>query len=519
MGTIDKTLEAVKNAVLASQQDVSKSATTGFRQDPGVIQGTNFFDLDPVLHTFVPFVTTLVDELPRVSKEGAAGIQANFRAIVDVDVNGAYAGVSEGNRGEVLATRTAEFFSPYRGIGLENSQTFENKYASDGYVDVKATAINNTLRMLRVEEDRMLLGGNTTMDLGTAGVCPTPTVANNATAGTVLAGSGTLSVKCVAIGFRASQKIAGWNSGNTGKSYVLGAIDPNDIALFTKTNADGTTDTVKGGVSKVSAAGTCTIDGSHTSATAYVTPVPGAFKYAWYWGTSGSEYLGAVTSVNSVAILADAATSIAVGANLASNNSRCDLDFDGLLTLALTSGSGAYIKALETGTLGTGTKLSSDSAGGIVQINELFQDRFELYRLHVDQLWVGPKMADDMSKVAISNGGAPLVRYNMDGANPGQVQAGLMIGSILNRFTQQLTQIKVHPNMPDGAILSRTKEFSVPYPLPNVAQMERVVMRKSYHAIEWPLKTRKWEYGVYADETLQHFFPPALGVIYNIAPQ
>ena len=40
--------------------------------------------------------------------------------------------------------------------------------------------------------------------------------------------------------------------------------------------------------------------------------------------------------------------------------------------------------------------------------------------------------------------------------------------------------------------------------------------RREYHQIEWPLRSRKYEYGVYVDEVLQHFFPPALGVISNI---
>ena len=35
-------------------------------------------------------------------------------------------------------------------------------------------------------------------------------------------------------------------------------------------------------------------------------------------------------------------------------------------------------------------------------------------------------------------------------------------------------------------------------------------------AIEWPLRTRKYEYGVYADELLQNYFPPAFGILKNI---
>ena len=48
----------------------------------------------------------------------------------------------------------------------------------------------------------------------------------------------------------------------------------------------------------------------------------------------------------------------------------------------------------------------------------------------------------------------------------------------------------------------------------NIIQMK---MRAEYYAIEWPHRTRKHEFGVYADGLLQNYFPPAFGVINNIA--
>jgi len=34
--------------------------------------------------------------------------------------------------------------------------------------------------------------------------------------------------------------------------------------------------------------------------------------------------------------------------------------------------------------------------------------------------------------------------------------------------------------------------------------------------IEWPLRTRRWEYGTYFDGLLQCYFPPAYGILRNI---
>jgi hypothetical protein len=50
-----------------------------------------------------------------------------------------------------------------------------------------------------------------------------------------------------------------------------------------------------------------------------------------------------------------------------------------------------------------------------------------------------------------------------------------------------------------------------------VTDMCRMRMRKEYYQMEWPLRSRRYEYGVYADGVLQHFFPPSMGVIANIA--
>lgn len=75
--------------------------------------------------------------------------------------------------------------------------------------------------------------------------------------------------------------------------------------------------------------------------------------------------------------------------------------------------------------------------------------------------------------------------------------------------------IRLHPNMPAGTVLFRTKKL--PYPLSNVQNVVQVLTRQEYYQLEWPLKTRKYEYGVYADEVLQNYFPPAFGIIDNIA--
>jgi hypothetical protein len=307
------------------------------------------------------------------------------------------------------------------------------------------------------------------------------------------------------------------NLGSTGASLGV-ALDPNDYAYFSKTNVDATVDTFNGNMSGLSAASSgVTIDNSHKSAYASVTATPGVFAYAWFTNSNAAGYfLDQITLLNSAQFTTDAATAITPGSNLTANRSLCSYDFDGLLTFALTAANGAYIKALATGTAGTGTKLTTNGAGGISEIDDLCINRWNLYRLGIDEIWCNGQQMLDMNKLVIKNGGAPLIRYNLDGSNPGMIDAGAIIGSLINPITGQKMRLRVHPVMPPGCILGMC--VRLPYKLSGINEICRMLLRQDYYALEWPLRTRKWEFGDYFDGVLQEYFPPRMGVIYNIAP-
>jgi hypothetical protein len=108
-------------------------------------------------------------------------------------------------------------------------------------------------------------------------------------------------------------------------------------------------------------------------------------------------------------------------------------------------------------------------------------------------------------------------RFTFD-TKQGLIAGGTMVRSYLNKFSMNGAveiPIMIHPNLPAGTIFFDTDE--IPYPLSGVGSVKRMLMRRDYYQIEWPLKTRKYEYGVYADGVLQNYFPPAFGVITNVA--
>ena len=102
-------------------------------------------------------------------------------------------------------------------------------------------------------------------------------------------------------------------------------------------------------------------------------------------------------------------------------------------------------------------------------------------------------------------------------AAPGAVLGGMMVRSSLNKFRLSGAveiPIKLHPNMPPGTVLFFSK--TLPYPLSNVPNTVQIRTRSEYYQIEWPLRARRYEYGVYADEVLQNYAPFAFGAITNI---
>lgn len=486
----DTAIQQVLDAIKASQADSEGSLAlkATFEQSNDATTGLTYYDLEAGAKVLYPVLTPLRNEIPRVSGKG--GTQANWKAVTDINTSGVRIGVSEGNRGAVIQVTTADYNASYRGIGLESSATFEADYAGEGFDDVKARAAQSGLQSLMIQEEFAILGGNGSLALG---VAPTPSVAVSASGGAL---SATQYVRVVAL---------------TLDGFVHGSVAGGCAGLITRTNADGSVDTFGGGTSQRSNAATATISsGSANSIAATVAPVRGAVGYAWYWGAvSGSEVLGAITSVPSVTITA-AAAGTQVSTDHTADNSVNALIFDGLLTQAFKANSGSYYKNL------AGSALTADGAGGINEIDEALQHFWDVRRLAPDTLWVSSTEALRMSRLILdgkSNGAFRIV------INPeqGGMIGGVMIATYLNRFGMggaSQVKIRLHPNMPAGTILFTTKD--IPYPLNDVQNTVQIKTRKEYYQIEWPRTKRKYEYGVYADQVLQHYFPPSMGVITGI---
>lgn len=491
--TLAKMQEALAksfSAPIADPRLPDTLAKSTFAQSGSATSGLTFYDLELGAKFLYPVLTPLRNEIPRVSGKG--GIQANWRAITAINSTGIRVGVSGGNRGAVMAVTTKDYTAAYKGIGIESNVDFEAQYAGQGFDDIRAIAARTGLEALMLGEEVLLLGGNGSLALGTT---PTPSLSALTSGGAL--SNGTMSVIAVAL---------------TLEGFINSSVAGGIPTTITRTNADGSADTFGGGSAQKSTAQTITLSGgtSVQGVNATATAVRGALGYAWFWGTAGNEVLGAVTTANAVTILDDAEGTQTAASLPASDNSVDNLVFDGLLTQAFKADSGAYIAQMDN------TTLTADNEGGIVEIDEALKHFWNVLRLSPDCIWVNSQQALDISKKVLAGGSASNLRFTAD-IKDGMVAGGVMIKEYLNRFSMaggQVIPIRIHPNLPAGTILMTTSKL--PYPLSNVTNVMQVRTRQDYYQIEWPLRSRKYEYGVYADEVLQHYFPPSLGVITGI---
>jgi hypothetical protein len=488
MTTTDDTLSLTREALAAPMP--FGALAKSFTQASSPVSGITWYDLEKPAKSLVPVITPLRNMIPRVPASG--GIQANWRAITGVNVGNATFGVSEGNRGPVLITKTQDYYAVYRGYGFDDFATFEASYAAEGFDDLKARTMEGLIKSLMIQEEKIVLGANTSLALGTT---PTPTLAAAASGGSIAAG--TQSVICVALsyeGFLASSVVGGLPLSGT------------------RTLADGTTEQVNQGTAQKSANATIATTGSSSTVTASVAPIAGAFGYAWFLGAAGSEKLAAITSVATVTLTAPAAGTQAASAGFTTDCSQNRLIFDGLFSQILQPGSGSYINMLANG-----STLTADGVGGVVEIDQALQSFWDNYRLAPDTIWVSSQEQRNITKkvLSASTGAAQRFVINVD---QGQIKGGDLVTSYLNKYSMdgaQTIPVRLHPNMPPGTVLFTTS--TIPYPLSNVANVLQMRMRQDFFAIEWPRRTRKYEYGIYADGVLQNYFPPAFGMITNIS--
>lgn len=490
--TLNQIKNRVREAYAGNNGEIRRDITTG--------SGLTFIDLQHPSKSIVPVITPLLNMTPRVP--GTGDTQTTWRVVTGFNTARIRPGVPGGVRAARNTTATATKHAAYATLGGEDSVTIEANLAAQEFEDIRATTAMRLVYATKLGEELVLLGGNQSTLLGTPG---TVTVNDVGTGGSLLHAQAYY-VNVVAL------TVEGWD-------YAVANNAVPDLQSLTSPVGEAI---AYGGGSSQRSQGTVTTanDANDThKLTCSVPPVSGAVAYAWFIGTaSGAGRFYTVTTINSVVITSAPVTGQQVSA-ITGDNSVNAYEFDGLIPQAIANG---YFVQLATGTLGTGTPLTSDNAGGINEITAMFKSIFDNTRISPRFLVASSQEWSNIYKKVVAGGSAPLFRFNIDASsNTTEVQAGRVIGTFLNPFVAggggQSVKLVLHPNMPAGTMMALTDMApSVYIPSSNLGNLWELHVQQDYYQEEWPMRTRSYETGVYCREVLAHYFPQTMGIITNI---
>lgn len=480
-----ETLDLVKGAITGD--DISKSITTA--------TGLTAYDLQAPSKNLYPVFTPLRNKIPRVG--GGKGVATNWKQITSIVGSGhdSTGWVPEGQRSGVMSYSSAPKAANYITLGEEDNVTFEAVNAGKTFEDVRASMTVRLLQKVMLKEENAILGGNSSLSLTT----PTaPTVSASGSGATLPAA--TYNVIVVAL---------------TQEGYFNSGLAGGVATTRVVTGADGGTFTLNGGSSNKSAAGSVAVTlGQNLVAT--VALVSGAVAYAWFIGTAGSETLQAITTTNAltfgVPLASGRQNASAITAN-ASNNPG--LAYDGLLTAALLPANQAYVKTMATNNSG----LTATGSGSIVEIDDMLRSMWDQYQLSPTVVYCNSQEIQNITKKVMAVTGGSLLSLNRAANEPHMVVAGGVIAGYFNPFMPNggaLIPVLIHPKVPPGTLLAYCEQLPAYYQNNEVANVAEIKCRQDYYQIDWPIRTRRYETGVYSENVLAIYAPFAMGVITNI---
>lgn len=462
---IRKTLDQIKE-----QQKLEKAITLS--------TGLVGYDLEQPAKNLYPVLSPIRNMLPR-TKAAKGSTAVNWKAITGLSATGS-AFVGEGARNGEISYTESDLSAAYKTWGRDDSVTREAEQGAQGFEDLRARSARSLLQYVMIEEEDLLVGAlSSSHALGTS---PTPTISSANTGGTI--GAGTYDVICVVLPFL---------------GYRKATVNAVNAAAHAAQSVASATTTITG---------TGVISG-------HVTPVNGAAAYAWFIGTAGNEKCELITTVANFKVTALAGTGQAATA-VTGNTSGDTNAFDGIIP-QIVNGNG-HITQLANGTDGTGTGLTYDNAGGIVEFDAELKYQWDVNRLSPDIIFVNSQEAMNISTKILKSSNNPVYQFIVpQGDAQGELMGSALVTRYLNKFTGTPVKIQSHPTLTPGTVVFYTQNLPAWYVNTNVEGLWDVHVLEDYYELQYAMTTRKWEHGIYARGVLRGYLPAGCSMIQNIS--
>jgi hypothetical protein len=472
IASIQGELDAIGGVVADMGKDWSMPAGAG---------NTNLvpYDLEAPAKLLVPRLTPLRNEIPREKGQGTArqfkrilgwsnsgvGGVADMSAFMDSQADpGPTFGSLALRRGAKIAYASDNKTASYVEQGLSDQVNWKAQFAGQGFQDVRSLSQTALLWATMGAEERALLYGRGGSGNGYVGTVSAPVIATSTatTGGTIAAGTYIVRVTAKT-GFGETAV------SNDGSQVTTGAAST--ITVNVTTEPAGSL-----GVYRL-----------------YVTQAGGAAATA----TFQTEFVGntytLTTPPTSTGVVNPGATNTSVQAN----------GYDGFLTVLSDPNQTGYFKRLN------GT-LSTTNPGDEWQV--AFQSLYTSVKADPDCVHVD---AGTMKRLGDLLKKAPSTSYQLrlDGDSHGHFLGATVVG-LENQITRKMVSLDVHPWMPAGCSLIRSR--TLPVPDSEVSATSAVVNVQEYMSVDWPVIQYTYDQSTYLYGTLVHYAPAWSGLIVGI---
>ena len=525
---------------LLGQSDIAalvKEYASTFAKGPNAsittASGLNFLPLEEEARNTYSVFHPVLDMISRITPEElgreVGGLVATWKQIISPGGN-VLPSVPEGSRSayiQIPAITTSEAFVT---LGVDAAVTFESQSAGVGFNDNLGTANLAKLNVLLNLEERMAIFGNS----GTGGSAqngfllgtPAAPVISLVSGGAI--GSGVpVSVTVVAL--------TGWGVYNA-SSFGSKLTRPGIAQTIAYTSADGNSILNNGGTSLISPVSNVVVTTlANQAVQVVVIPIPGAFGYAAYIDSSSSDsvspayanaYFDGVSTTSTFTITKLPANTVQrlsdlVDTDFSANGptSTTTGDYDGVTTWLAGSQAGtrpAYWKDL------AGANLTSDGAGGVVEIEAAITSQWMTYEVTPDALLVSSDLMSPLTKkVQSAPSGSGAGTFWLRQGEPGKSPtAGSFIEEYQCKFSafshKKVLPVRNIPWLPFSTILMPT--FNNPYPTAGdaIPANFRMVCREGYYGMKFPYTSRVHSMGIFVEEALECYVPWAGAMLTSV---
>jgi hypothetical protein len=468
-------VQAEMDAVKQMVSELNKEWSVTFPNSTGLVP----YDLEAPAKLLVPRLTPLRNSLTRTKGVGTARkykrilgwSNSGVGGVADQTpfMNSTTASTSFGpinlRRGAKINYTSDNGSVNYVEMGLSDIVDWQAQFAGQGFQDIRQLSQTALLWSHFGGEERAMLYGRGSSGNGYTGAVSAPTLATTTTA-------------------------------TTGGTVAAGTYA---VVVTARTGF---------GESVVSANAPVTTTGSTSTITVTVATEPvGALGYNLYVSQAAGSAASATFQTSFVGLTTTLTTTpSSTGAVAPVADTSADANaYDGFLTVLSNPAVSGYVSR-------NNAALTTANPGDEFQKGLL--SLYQSVKADPEEIWVDAsvmKEAGDLFKTASSSN----YRIDLDGGNVGGgYKLGSAVTGLVNQVTSRMVDLKVHPYMPTGCAIIRSR--TLPVPDSEVSETTQVVNVQDYMSVDWPVIQFTYDQSTYQYGTLVHYAPAWSGAILGL---